>query len=180
VRDYPAKDRAVQQAKVTREIVAATDVMQSLRAAGDRRLRPAKVRRMGVLNTFLERPAGVDPVTDRLDRAERLRRLEAIDPAERGLMLRTAAREGTHPELLRAALLAEAPPWATPTWQPLLPDAVVEEIREWTIARLAPETVADLRAVWCLRRRADELEKAIAEAATRVPARAGGAGREAR
>ncbi len=35
-------------------------------------------------------------------------------------MLTTAAREGTHAPLLRAALTSEPPPWPTKTWKPIL------------------------------------------------------------
>ena len=95
-------------------------------------------------------PANVDPIVDRLDRAERLRRLEALDARRAHADAHDVAKEGTHPELLRAALTAEAPPWPTKSWQPLLPEAVAEEIREWIMARRAPETVADVRAAWRL------------------------------
>ncbi len=111
-----------------------------------------------MLNAALERPPGIDAVSDRLDRAERLRRLEALEPEERALMLVDAAREGTYPELIRVALTAEPPPWPTKSWQPLLPENVAEEIREWVMTRRAPETIVEVRAAWRLRRLAYDLE----------------------
>jgi hypothetical protein len=155
---YPKEDLAVLKARVTHAETEAGSVSARLRDAADRRLRRARTRRADVLNEALARPADVDPVSDRLDQTERRRRLEALDPAERVLMLTTAAREGTYPELVRSALSAESPPFATKSWQPLLPDEAVEEIREWTMARRAPETIADVRAAWRLRRLAHDLD----------------------
>jgi hypothetical protein len=155
---YPKKDLAVLQGRVTRAETAADDVSARLRAAADRRLRRAQTARTAALQRAMATPPSVDPVVDRLDRTERLRRLEALDPAERHLMLTTAAREGSHPELLRAALTMETPPWPTKSWTPLLPDSVAEEVREWIMARGAPESVQDVRTAWRLRRLADDLE----------------------
>ena len=118
----------------------------------DQRLRKAKTQRANILNNFLARPLDVDPISDRLDKGERLRRLEAIDPEERSLKLTSAAREGTHGPLLRAALTSEPPPWPTKTWPPLISEHDAEEIREWIYARTDPETVRDVRAAWRVRR----------------------------
>jgi hypothetical protein len=156
---YPKKDLAVLQARVTRAERAADEVSARLRSAADRRLRRARTARAAALQAAMATPPSVDPVVDRLDRTERLRRLEALDPGERTLMLTSAAREGTHPELIRAFLTAETPPWPTKTWQPLIPDSTAEEVREWVIARRAPETVADVRAGWRLRRLATDLDQ---------------------
>jgi hypothetical protein len=155
---YPKEDLAVLKARVTRAETEADTVSARLRDDADRRLRRARTRREDVLNDALAKPMTLDPVSDRLDRTERLRRLEALDPPERVLMLTTAAKAGTHPELIRAALTAEPPPWPTKSWQPLLPDEAAEEIREWVMARKAPETIADVRAAWRLRRLAYDLD----------------------
>ena len=155
---YPRKDLAALKGRVTVAERAADDVSARLRSAADRRLRRAQTARAAALQAALATPPGIDPVVDRIDRGERLRRLEALDPAERILMLTTAAKEGTHPELLRAALTFEAPPWPTRGWAPLLPDPVAEEIREWIMARRAPESVGDVRAGWRLRRMAYDLD----------------------
>jgi hypothetical protein len=133
-------------------------VSEQLRDAADARLRRARRRRADILNAALERPAHVDPVSDKLDRSEWLEKLEQLAPDERALMIKTAAKEGSHPELVRAALTAKAPPWPTPTWQPLLDENVAQEAREWIYARKAPETVTDIRAAWRLRRLAYDLD----------------------
>jgi hypothetical protein len=86
-------------------------------------------------------------------------------------MLLNAAREGKHPELIRAALSAESPPFATQSWSPLLPDAAAQEVREWVFARRSPESVQDLRAAWRLGRLADELQVDMAGGQTAAPAR---------
>jgi hypothetical protein len=121
------------------------------------------------LQEALARPAEVDPVSHRLDQADRRRRLEAESPETRRLMLIDAAKQGTHPDLVRAALTAEAPPFATATWTPLVSDATAEELREFVIARKAPETVADLRTAWRLSRLADDLAVDRAGGATAGP-----------
>jgi hypothetical protein len=149
---YPKEDLAALKAKLTRAEVECDTLSARLRDLADRRLRRAQSRRADVLNDALARPPGIDPVSDRLDRAERQRRLETLAPEERVLMITTAAREGSHPELVRAALTSENPPFPTASWTPLLPDAAAEEAREWVMARRAPETVADVRAAWRLRR----------------------------
>jgi hypothetical protein len=155
---YPKEDLAVLKARQTRAEVALDTLSAKWRDAADRRLRQARNRRAAVLNDFLAKPPGVDAVVDRLDKAERLRKLEAIDPETRELMATTGAREGKYPELLRVLLSAEAPPWPVPGWQPLISDAAAEEVREWLYARKAPETVADIRSAWRLRRIAFDTE----------------------
>jgi hypothetical protein len=155
---YPPEDLALLKARLTSAETQAESLATQLRDAADRRLRRARLRRAEVLQKALERPPAVDAVSDRLDRAERVRRLEALDPTERALMLRTAAREHTDTELIRAALVAEVPPWPTKGWEPLLSEADAQEIREWVIANRAPETVGEVRAVWRLRVLAHDLD----------------------
>jgi hypothetical protein len=154
----PKEDIAVFKAKLERAEIECDNAAARWRDDADRRLRRARDRRREALNDVLAKPAHLDPIVDRLDRAERLRRLEALDPEERALMLVDAAKNGKHLELIRAALTAESPPWPTKTWQPLLPDAVAEELREWVMARRAPDTIADVRAAWRLRRLAYDLD----------------------
>ena len=120
----------------------------------------AKTQRANILNDFLARPLDIDPISDRLDKGERLRRLEAINPEERSLMLVSAAREGTHPESLRAALTNERPPWPTGDLA-----AVTRrrhrrgDPRVDLCAWSDPQTVRDARAAWRLRRLSYDLDR---------------------
>jgi hypothetical protein len=155
---HPKEDLAMLKARVARCEMECDNVSARLRDDADRHLRRARVRRAEALTDALARPSNVDAVSDRLDRAERVRRLESLTPDERTLMLTTAVKEGTHLELVRAALTAENPPWPTSSWQPLLDDATAETIREYLMARRAPETIADVRAAWRLRRLAYDLD----------------------
>ena len=156
---YPKEDLAVLKARLTRCEIDCDNLSARLRDHADRRLRRARDRRAEALNDALARPSNVDPVSDRLDRAEWQRRLEALAPDERTLMVTTAAKEGTAPALVRAALLAESPLWPTPSWQPLLEEKVAEEVREFIMARRSPSSVADVRAAWRLRRLAFDLDQ---------------------
>jgi hypothetical protein len=155
---FPKEDLAVLKARLTRAETECDTCSARFRDSADRHLRRARDRRREALNDALAKPAHVDPVSDRLDRAERVRRLEALTADERALMLRTAAKEGQHGELLRAALLFENPPFATASWQPLLPDALAEELREYVMAHKAPDTIGDIRSAWRLRRLAYDLD----------------------
>jgi hypothetical protein len=75
---YPKEDLAVLKARLTRCEIQCDNVPARLRDDADQRLRRARALRAEALNQALERPANVDPVSDRLDKAERLRRLGAI------------------------------------------------------------------------------------------------------
>ena len=158
-RDVPKRVLADLQARLAQAEATHATLSSRFWDQSDKRLRQAKTQRANILNNFLARPLDVDPISDRLDKGERIRRLEAINPEERSLMLTTAAREGSHPELLRAALTNERPPWPTATWQPLLSEDTEEEIREWLYARTDPQTVRDARAAWRLRRLSYDLDR---------------------
>jgi hypothetical protein len=155
---YPKEDLAVLKARLTRCEIECDNVSARLRDDADQRLRRARVRRRDALNDALARPSHVDPIGDRLDQTEWRQRLEALDPEERALMLVDAAKTGKHLEMLRAALTAKEPPWPTKSWAPLLEEKVAEEVREYIMARKAPDTIADVRAAWRLRRLAFDLD----------------------
>ena len=159
-RQVPPRVLADLQATLTRAEQAVDTLSTGLWAQSDKRLRKAKTRRGNILTDFLARPLDVDPISDRLDKGERVRRLEALDPEERRLMLTSAAREGTHAPLLRAALTHERPPWPTDTWKPFLDENAEEEIREWVFARADPETIpVTHQASWRLRRLSYDLDR---------------------
>ena len=92
---YPKEDLAVLKARLTR---AESRMRHCVRATARRR-RPTAAPRAQPSRRCPQRGPGaaraLDPVSDRLDRAERLRRLEALEPDERTLML-VDGREGGH------------------------------------------------------------------------------------
>jgi hypothetical protein len=146
-------------------------VTARLRGQAEERLRRARRARAEALNQASQRPSHIDPVSDRLDQADRLRRLEALDPETRAVMLRDAARQGAEPELLRAALTSPVPPFATKAWVPLVSEETAQELREFIVARRAPETVQDLRTVWRLDGLANALQVDRAGGTTPAPPR---------
>ncbi len=110
---FPPEDLARIRARVSSAERDADRLITRLRDQADERLRRARAQRGKALQDFLARPAEVDSVSHRLDQADRLRRLEALDPETRAVMLRDAARQGAEPELLRAALTSPVPPFST-------------------------------------------------------------------
>jgi hypothetical protein len=168
---FPPEDLARLKARVTAAEREADRIVTRLREAAAERLRRARRTRTEALQQALARPSNVDPVSDRLDQADRRRHLEAEPLETRTLMLVDAAKQGTHADLVRAALTAEPPPFQTKSWQPLLPDETAQELREWVMARRAPETIADIRAAWRLTRLADDLAIDRAGGTTPAPPR---------
>ena len=106
---YAKEDLAGLQARVTRAEQEADRLITRLRDQADQRLRRARVRRTEVLNQALERPAGIDAVSDRLDRADAVRRLEGEPLETRTLMLAGRREAGAAPCVDPGRLAGRAP-----------------------------------------------------------------------
>jgi hypothetical protein len=104
-RDYlAALERQAADATAKRTALAAR-----LRQDADQRYWRLKGRATDVLTRALAPPEGRDASADALEQHTLREKLAAIDPVERELMLRHAARTGSEPRLVRAALEAPKP-----------------------------------------------------------------------
>ena len=73
-------------------------------------------------------------------------------------MLVDAAKKGKHLELIRAALTAEAPPWPTKSLAALVAGSSRGRDPGISDGQESPDTVADIRGAWRLRRLAYDLD----------------------
>ena len=159
-RDYPRDDLADLERQAADAAAKRTARAAAIRQEADERHRRLRGRATDALNRTLAPPEGRDAAADAMAQHTLREKLATIDPVERELMLLHAARAGTDRPLVRAALEAPKPVWATKTWQPLLREPAAQEARDWLIARAEPSLVHDARTIWRLRRIAQRLELA--------------------